>query len=82
MTVQLYPSAARPERYRVQERGLNEWVYFSPSTYGSMAKAKKAAEKYQAKLDRRLMYKAKRKELDINKLFRPDGTVKGLTLTL
>ena len=73
MTVLLHPSKTNPERYRVWDRELREQLYFPLSKAG-----KAAAEEYDAKIQVRKNARKLMAELGINKLFAPDGSVKGL----
>ncbi|MCW8996112.1 MAG: hypothetical protein OQK77_09905 [Psychromonas sp.] len=78
MTIMGHPTAKHPVRYRVQDKVLGVQEYFSASKYGSLEKAKIAAEKRQAELDVKRAYRSRRLDLDINKIFHGDGSVIGL----
>lgn len=73
-----HPNSKNVERYRVQDKVLGVQEYFSPSKFGGLKKAKIAAEKRQLQLDKKRAIRAKRLALDINKIFRDDGSVYGL----
>lgn len=82
MTVMAHPTAKKPVRYRVQDKIFGVQEYFSASKFGGLAKAKIAAEKRQAELDKKRSIRRRRLDLDINKLFYGDGSVIGLSRTL
>lgn len=78
MTLMLYPNKQDPTGWRLQDKVLKEQSYFPTKKYGSLDKAEAAGRKAEAELEKRRHYNNMRKELDINKLFYPDGTVIGL----
>jgi len=77
-----HPNALNPKRYRVQDKIFGVQEYFSKSNFGTLRKAKLAAEKRQAELDVKRSYREKRLQLDFNKIFYDDGSVIGLRRTL
>lgn len=81
MTVMGHPTAQNPVRYRVQDKIFGVQEYFSASKFGSLGKAKIAAEKRQAELDQKRAIRSRRLDLDINKIFHGDGSVVGLRRT-
>lgn len=76
MTILAHPSKQNVKRYRVQDKVLGIQEYFSISQYGD--KAYKFAEIRQKKLDKIRMLRNIRLNLDINKIFYPDGSIIGL----
>jgi hypothetical protein len=80
MTVMAHPSRQNIKRYRVQDKVLGIQEYFSVAKYGD--KAKILAEKRQEEISQKRLYRQIRMQLDINKIFHPDGTVIGLKRTL
>ncbi|WP_140151156.1 hypothetical protein [Vibrio parahaemolyticus] len=56
---------------------MNEQLFFSAHRFGSLYKAKREAEKVQARLVTRRHYHDLRQQLDINRVFYPDGRVRG-----
>lgn len=72
MTLMLHPSKANPQRYRVQDKELKIQRYFKLSE-------KEQAQAYEAELEERRKYRQLTKALPINRLFKADGSVKGLT---
>ncbi|MCQ9091281.1 hypothetical protein [Vibrio alginolyticus] len=78
MTLMLYPNKHAPKGWRLQDRVLNEQHFFSAHRFGSLDKAKREAEKVQARLATRRHYHDLRQQLDINRVFYPDGRVRGL----
>ncbi|MFT6985909.1 MAG: hypothetical protein ACJAT7_001729 [Psychromonas sp.] len=81
MTIMGHPTAKNPVRYRVQDKIFGVQEYFSASKFGGLGKAKIAAEKRQAELDRKRAIRNRRLDLDINKIFYGDGAVVGLRRT-
>jgi len=79
MTVMAHPNKQNIKRYRVQDKVLGIQEYFSIAKYGD--KAKILAEKRQKEISQKRLYRKIRMELDINKIFHPDGTVIGLKRT-
>lgn len=82
MTVMAHPNALNPKRYRVQDKIFGVQEYFSKSKFGTLEKAKLAAEKRQTELDVKRSYREKRLQLDFNKIFYDDGSIIGLRRTL
>jgi len=80
MTVMAHPNKQNIKRYRVQDKVLGIQEYFSISKYGN--KAKTLAEKRQKDISQKRLYRQIRMQLDINKIFHPDGTVIGLKRAL
>lgn len=80
MGVMLHPNKNNPLRYRVQVKALGINEYFSISALGEK-KAKLLACERDAELQRQLNIRRMESELAINKLFAPDGSVKGLRRT-
>jgi hypothetical protein len=80
MTVMPHPNKQNIKRYRVQDKILGIQEYFSIAKYGD--KAKILAEKRQEEISQKRIYRQIRMQLDINRIFNPDGTVKGLKRTL
>lgn len=78
MTLMLYPNKHDPTGWRLQDKVLKVQMYFPTKQYGSLDKAEAAGRKEEAKLEKRRYFNSQRKELDINKLFYPDGSVIGL----
>lgn len=77
MGVMLHPNKNNPLRYRVQVKALGVNEYFSISRLGAK-KARLLAHERDAELMRRLEIRRMEADLAINKLFAPDGSVKGL----
>lgn len=77
MGVMLHPNKNNPLRYRVQVKALGINEYFSISQHGAK-KAKQLASERDEELKRRLEIRRMEADLAINKLFAPDGSVKGL----
>lgn len=82
MTVMIYPNRLTPKGWRVQDKVLRENRYFPISKHGSLEVAKKKAEQFEATLIKRRYFREMRLNLDVNKIFRPDGTVIGLSVTI
>jgi len=80
MTVMAHPNKQNIKRYRVQDKVLGIQEYFSIAKFGD--KAKILAEKRQDEISQKRLYRKIRMQLDINKIFHPDGTVIGLKRTL
>jgi len=80
MTVMAHPNRQNIKRYRVQDKVLGIQEYFSIAKYGG--KARILAEKRQKEISQKRLYRQIRMQLDINKIFHPDGTVIGLKRTL
>ncbi|MBA6263674.1 hypothetical protein [Colwellia sp. Bg11-12] len=80
MTVMAHPNMQNVKRYRVQDKVFGIQEYFSIAKYGD--KAKILAEKRQEEISQKRLYRQIRMQLDINKIFHPDGTVIGLKRTL
>lgn len=75
MTVMLHPNKINPERYRVYDRETKTQKYFPLNDKGL-----KEAEEYERTIVQRIKKaKALKRELAINKMFNPDGTIKGLS---
>jgi len=75
-----HPNKQNIKRYRVQDKVLGIQEYFSIAKFGD--KAKILAEKRQDEISQKRLYRKIRMQLDINKIFHPDGTVIGLKRTL
>lgn len=73
MTVMLHPNKIEPKRYRVWDKELGEQAYYPLTEEG-----RKAADEHQERINRKKETRAMARNLGINKLFRPDGSVKGL----
>jgi hypothetical protein len=80
MTVMAHPNMQNIKRYRVQDKVFGIQEYFSIAKHGD--KAKILAEKRQEEISQKRLYRQIRMQLDINKIFHPDGTVIGLKRTL
>lgn len=77
-TVMLYPNKENPMGWRVQDKPLNENIYFPVSKLGSLDKAELEARKKAEKINGRRRMRSLRLELPLNQLFYKDGTVKGM----
>ncbi len=80
MGVMLHPNKNNPLRYRVQVKALGINEYFSITRLGAK-KAKQLACERDAELKKQLNIRRMEADLAINKLFAPDGSVKGLRRT-
>lgn len=80
MAIHLHPNKLEPKRWRVQDKALNEQVYFPFSKYGSKEAAKLAAKEFDEKLKLRRVARAERLKLDYNRLFDKNGCVRGLSI--
>ncbi|MBA6232870.1 MULTISPECIES: hypothetical protein [unclassified Colwellia] len=80
MTVMAHPNIQNVKRYRIQDKVFGIQEYFSIAKHGD--KAKILAEKRQEEISQKRLYRQIRMQLDINKIFHPDGTVIGLKRTL
>ncbi|UZE97278.1 hypothetical protein [Alkalimarinus alittae] len=78
MTVMYHPSKDNPQRIRVLDKELGIQEYFSFSILGKK-KATRLAEERQAEIDRRKHIRRLQHDLAINKLFKEDGSIKGLS---
>lgn len=72
-----HPNKTNPERFRVLDKELKIQKYFSIKQHG-LAKAKKLAEEFQQTIDKKKRYRQLKRDLGINKLFREDGSIKGV----
>ncbi|MCP5207890.1 MAG: hypothetical protein H7A01_11840 [Hahellaceae bacterium] len=73
MTVLLHPNKTNPERYRVWDRETNTQKYFPLTKEG-----KRQANEFEAKVASIKKARALSRDLAINRLFAPDGSVRGL----
>lgn len=73
----LHPNKINPLRYRVQVKALGINEYYSFAKYG-VKKAKQLACERDAELKKQLTARRMQEDLAINKLFTPEGGVKGL----
>ncbi|PID42157.1 MAG: hypothetical protein CSB48_11535 [Proteobacteria bacterium] len=73
MAILFHPNKINPQRYRVWDRETKTQKYFPLTAAG-----RKAAEEFEAKVAAIKKARSLSRDLDVNKLFADDGSVKGM----
>lgn len=77
MAIMLHPNKENPQRYRVFDKETSTQAYYSFSKYGEK-KAKQLAQEHEDRVQQKKLMRSLIANLDINKIFDDDGSVKGL----